>query len=163
MGAHSMKSPSLFTLFFLASFFNQTASAQSSLIIKNTWVAEAPPVSKVMAAYMEIENPSDQSLTIISATSDSFEQIEFHQSQHINNIASMKRMHRLVIPANGKLELKAGGHHMMLFKPVKKLKSGDHVSFSFKQENGNIVTVDAPVKKQDFNSSSNEHQSHEHH
>lgn len=151
------------SLLFSLLFFNHLAAAESGLTFEDAWVAEAPPVSKVMAAYMEIKNSSEQAHSIISASSDNFERIEFHQSTHINNIASMKQVHKLVIPAKGELELKAGGYHMMLFNPVKKLKAGDQVSFSFKLENGDVINVVMPVKKQDFSSSPHDHHSHEHH
>ena len=34
--------------------------ADDALEIEDAWIAEAPPVSKVMAAYMEIENETSE-------------------------------------------------------------------------------------------------------
>lgn len=158
-----MKPSSFITSFFIILFFGHTAYAQSSLIFDNAWVAEAPPVSKVMAAYMDIKNPTDEILTIVAATSENFERVEFHLSEHKNNIASMKHIHHLNIPAKGVLNLKAGSYHMMLFNPVKKLTAGEIVNFKFELNNGSIIDVVMPVKKQDIESLSNKHHSHQHH
>ena len=121
--------------------------ANSRISIKHAWIAEAPPVSKVLAGYMEIENESDQAVSIISAESESFESIEFHQISYQNDLAKMQKLDQLRIPAHGELEFAVGKHHMMLFNPVKKLKAGDKVNFIFKLDNGELIKAIAIVKK----------------
>ena len=51
------------TWLFLLQLSAQAAS-DSLLNFDNAWIAEAPPVSKVMAAYVNIRNPGDSAREI---------------------------------------------------------------------------------------------------
>ena len=153
-----MKSHPLLALLLSTLFFSHTAIAESTLTFEGAWIAEAPPSSRVMVAYMEIKNSGDQVTKIVSATSEDFKRISFHQTQQENDMAKMKHMSTLTIPAKGKLVLKAGSHHIMLFNPVKRLKTGDQVKLDLKLENGDIINLDVPVKKQQM-----DHSKHMHH
>ena len=156
-----MKSYPLFSLLFLLLFISQTAAAQSTLVFEGAWIAEAPPSSRVMVSYMEIKNPSDQVEKIVSASSHNFKRISFHQTQQKNDMAKMKHMDMLTIPAKGKLVLEAGSHHIMLFNPVKKLKAGDQVNLDLKLEYGDVIKLVVPVKKQQM--APMDHNSHMNH
>ena len=152
-----MKLRSLLTVFLITFFFSQTTFAASSLSFDGAWIAEAPPSSRVMVAYMKINNSGDQVAKIVSATSESYKRISFHQTQNENDMAKMKHLSTLTIPAKGQLVLKAGSHHIMLFNPVKKLKAGDKVNLDFKLENGDTVKLTVPVKKQQMDHSHMHH------
>ena len=152
-----MKLRSLLTAFLITFFFSQTSFAASALSFDDAWIAEAPPSSRVMVAYMKINNASDKIEKIVSATSKSYKRISFHQTQNENDMAKMKHMSTLTIPAKGQLVLKAGSHHIMLFNPVKKLKAGDQVNLDLKLENGDIVKLTVPVKKQPMDHSHMHH------
>ncbi len=157
----SLKKPSLFIgLLFLAPLFNTPAFADSGLSIEHAWVAEAPPMSKVMAGYMKVKNDSNTTVNIISATSPSFERIEFHQTQYKNDLAQMRKLEQLSIAANAELKLEAGSIHMMLFKPSKRLKAGDKVSYIFNLDNGKSISAIASVKKLSNKHSQHSHQHH---
>ncbi len=68
-----MKSHDLIiTSFFLVLFSLNHASAGENITIQNAWLREAPPTIKKMAGYLEIENSSDKTLTLISAESSDF-------------------------------------------------------------------------------------------
>ena len=105
---------SLILLFILVS--NAASSTPNTLSIKDAWIAEAPPVSKVMVAYMTIENDGAQDTTIVKAESDLYSSIEFHETQHQDGMARMIRHDDLLIPANDHVTLKRGGKHFMLFR-----------------------------------------------
>ena len=150
---------SLLLLSFLLSILpGITAHAESALVFENVWIAEAPPVSKVMAAYMTINNPVDKDQKLVSASSDDFSSVEFHRTVYKDGMASMKHQQYLVVPANGTLVLKPGDYHMMLFNPGRKLSAGDESAIQLKLENGNTIKVPAVVKK-----SSAEDSHHHHH
>ncbi|MDT8451274.1 MAG: copper chaperone PCu(A)C [Gammaproteobacteria bacterium] len=153
-----MKTYPFLSLLFSLLFFSQSAGAASNLEFEGAWIAEAPPGSKVLAAYMEIKNTGDEAVKIVSASSESFKRITFHQTQQKGEMATMQHSDALIIPANGKLVLEAGSHHIMLFGPVKKLKTGDQVDFDFTLENGETIKLTVPVKKQ-----GTDHNEHQHH
>ncbi len=139
--------PVLLSILFLAIFTDQTAYADPALVFENVWIAEAPPVSKVLAGYMSIKNTGNKDQKIISAQSDEFSSVEFHRTIEKNGMASMQHQTSLLIPAGGSLALKPGDYHMMLLKPVRKLRAGDKATFRFQLENGHSINATAVVKK----------------
>lgn len=115
------------------------------LMINDAWIREAPPVSKVQAAYMQLHNNSDKDLTLTAASSPLFSRIEFHRTEMSNGMMRMLQEKTLRIPAGGKLHLQPDGIHMMLFNPQQPLHAGDKVpltlSFSDQQERNITITV----------------------
>ena len=121
------------------------------LVIEDAWIAEAPPVSKVMVAYMRLKNTGAETIEIAHAESELYSSIEFHETIHENGLARMIRHDTLNIPANNRLELKPGGPHMMLFNPTKRLTAGSTVNIKLTTKNNTIKTVTVPVKKAHYN------------
>ncbi len=122
----------------------------ASLLIKDAWIAEAPPVSKVMVAYLTIKNTRAESIEIIRAASETYSSIEFHESREENGMASMIRHDSLIIPANTELQLKRGGQHLMLFNPTQPLKAGDSVKVTFTLKDNSTDTIEIRVKKAEY-------------
>ncbi len=128
-------------------FFSSVYADDSTLLIEDAWIAEAPPVSKVMVAYMTVKNTGSNDIEIIRAESDLYSSIEFHETIHEDDMARMIRHDSLKISANNKLELKRGGPHLMLFNPTKRLKAGDTVNIKFTTKNNTTKTISVAVKK----------------
>lgn len=136
----------------------EAATEDTRLQITQAWIAEAPPVSRVMVAYMTISNDTAQDIVITKADSELYSSIEFHETIHEDGLAKMIRHDHLTIPAKGKLELKRGGAHMMLFNPKARLTTGDAVDLelSYQAGSGNdakqslIKTISVPVKKAQY-------------
>jgi len=149
--------PLLLSIIFLAILTGKTAQAGSALVFENVWIAEAPPVSKVLAGYMNIRNTGEKDQKLVSAQSDDFDSIEFHRTVEKDGRASMQHQASLLIPAGGSLMLKPGDYHMMLLKPARKLRAGDESGFRFQLENGLSINATAVVKKI---SAENSHQQH---
>lgn len=121
----------LFTsLIIFLGLFTGPLSLASDITIDNAWIREAPPVSKVQAAYMKIYNKSDKDISLVSATSPYFSHIEFHRTEISKGVMRMLHEKTLIIPANGEKHLQPDGTHMMLFNPRKSLKAGDKVNFT---------------------------------
>ncbi len=129
-------------------FWQNTVFADNDkLSFKQVWIAEAPPVSKVLAAYMQIENTTDKDIQVVSVDTDAFSSTAFHRTIYKDGMASMQHQTSMNITAGSSLELKPGSFHMMLFNPVKPLSAGDKVLFTFALDNGEKIMVTATVKK----------------
>ena len=128
-------------------FAGQDHANNIPLTIEDAWIAEAPPVSKVMVAYMSIKNTGSDDLEIIHAESDVYSSIEFHETIHEDDMARMIRHDSLQIDANSSIELKRGGPHLMLFNPARRLKAGDEVEIELTLYNRQTITISVPVKK----------------
>ncbi|MGD2052856.1 MAG: copper chaperone PCu(A)C [Gammaproteobacteria bacterium] len=133
--------------------------ADNKLEIDDAWIAEAPPVSKVMAAYMKVENETAQDRQAIAMQCREFERAEFHRTVDKEGIAGMVHQQALNIPAKSKLELGPGGYHVMLFNPARRLLAGDITQCSIEFDNGETIDFDLVIRK----SSSEDHSHHHHH
>ncbi|HHJ35010.1 MAG TPA: copper chaperone PCu(A)C [Gammaproteobacteria bacterium] len=138
-------------LMFLLSTSGSSAYAdQPALSLKDAWIAEAPPVSKVMVAYMTIINDAAEDITIVRAESELYSSIEFHETKREDGIARMLRHDKLTIPAGSSITLKRGGKHLMLFNPGKRLKAGDTVDIKLTTASNTSQTFAVSVKKSRF-------------
>lgn len=112
-----------------------------SLTIRNSYIPAAPPVVKVMAAYMQISNTSDKPVTVSAIKSDVFGHIEIHETTEKNGMMSMQLIPTLVIAAGKTIELKPGGKHLMLFRRTKNLSTGDKVVITLETSAGSVKTT----------------------
>jgi copper(I)-binding protein len=146
-----MKQKTLTLLILLTSGFISTLYAdEANLTVANAWISEAPPVSKVMVAYMTINNTGNEAIDITKAESELYSSIEFHETIHENGMARMVRWDELTVPANGSIQLKRGGKHFMLFNPTKPLKAGEKVHIKLTTSNKATKTVLITVKKAQY-------------
>ena len=157
-----MKSGNLIiTSFFLVLFSLNHASAGGNISVQNAWIREAPPTIKVMAGYLDIENSSDKELILISAESDEYERIEFHQSQIENGVARMQQQDEIIIAPNSTFSFKPSGFHLMMFNPSSPMREGKLTSIKLIFKGGDrgdeTHTFDTIVKRSDSV------ESHEHH
>jgi copper(I)-binding protein len=123
-----------------------TAPAAPSMDISDGWVREAPPTSRVLAAYMQITNLTDTDLMVTGITSPDFDSAELHRT--ILEEGGMTRMvpvPELTIPAADSILLEPGGLHLMLFDPVRPLAEGDSVTLVLHRTDGICITLSVPV------------------
>jgi copper(I)-binding protein len=137
----------------------QQAIADNQLEIDDAWIAEAPPVSKVMAAYLEIENETAHDRLATSMHCQEFDRVEFHQTVESDGIARMKHQQNLKIAADSELTLKPGGFHIMLFNPARRLQAGDQTQCSMSFDDGTTIDFGLIVKK----AAVDDHSHHHHH
>jgi copper(I)-binding protein len=137
-------------LLFVVSLTGAAFAEEANLLVEDAWIAEAPPVSKVMVAYLTIINPGEEPIDITRAESDMYSSIEFHETRYEDGMARMISHDSLHIAPGSRLELKRGGPHFMLFNPTKHLSAGDSVNITLTTKNNETKTVSIPVKKAQF-------------
>jgi len=71
--------------------------------------------SRPAAGYFKIENLADSRVTLMSADSDFAKRVELHTHEMNNGVMSMRKLKSVSMGANGSLEFKPGGHHLMIF------------------------------------------------
>ena len=117
------------------------------LVVEDAWVPEAPPVARVLTAYMRLVNNGKEDIVIEKIESPDFEAVEIHRMENIDNISRMIQMKTLTIPAGKSVSLKSGGIHLMLMKPKHVLKDGGVVSLEIYPQGNHMVYVKATVRK----------------
>jgi len=125
---------------------NLFASADDVLII-DPYVRSVPPGQTVSAAFLQLENKSAETRSVINASSPVSKVVELHSHVHENGMMKMRRVDSIEIPAHGKTVLKPGGLHIMLIGLHKPLKLDQKVSITLEFKNGSRQTIEAPVRK----------------
>jgi len=123
--------------------------AADSVQIREAWIPAAPPVVRVMAAYLVVENITSKPVSIRSITSPLFGVIEIHKTEVRDGMASMHKLEKLSVPAHSQLEFKPGAMHLMLMDRKQNLAIGDKVPLQFVLENGEQFSTVAVVKTAD--------------
>ena len=134
---------------FVSLFFINTSNAADSITIENTWSPEAPPVVKVMAGYMKINNLGKKDIKVISAESNLFKRVEIHLSEMKNGMMRMTKQDNLLIKANSHIELKPGGLHMMLMGKLKPITLGSIIPVTLTFNNNKKIKIKLKVKSEE--------------
>ena len=128
-------------------FLNQAIYAGSEVKITDAWVREAPPGARMLAAFMVIQNPGDEDVTLTGVDSPAFNHVMLHRSIVVDGIARMQHESAIRIPAGGAVSLEPGSFHLMMPAPESRLQAGDQVEFLLHFADESRVRVTADVKK----------------
>lgn len=145
----------LFTLFLLC---QMTVASADHIEIRQAWIPEAPPVSRVHAGYFEIHNSSGTDALLSHASSDAYDSVEVHLSIEKDGVASMRRVEAVKLPAGSSVSFEPGGYHLMLIGPHEAKRAGDKVAIRISLDDGTQFDIEALVKKHDTG-----HSHHHHH
>ncbi len=99
------------------------------------------------AAYMTLVNSGDTADRVLSATTDVAQVVELHTVEMEDNVMKMRPVEQIDIPANGQVELRPGGLHVMLIDLKQSLKEGDLVNLTLILEKAGAIEVQAPVRQ----------------
>ena len=115
--------------------------------VTDAWVRAIPPSRDVTAAFLVIENKTDQAKILLSVESDAAETVELHTMKYVNEMMKMQKVDQIEIPAQSKGELKPGGDHIMMFGVNRPLVEGDSLSLSLRFADQTTQNVTARIKK----------------
>ena len=100
-----------------------------------------------IAVYMTVVNNSGATDRIIDVYVPHAEKAELHTSTMSGNVMQMQQVEEIVIPANGKVELKPGGYHIMVFGLAGPFKPGDRIPMEIEFDLAGRANIDAVVTK----------------
>jgi periplasmic copper chaperone A len=143
-----MKHPVYVMFIFCLSLLSTVCAGAGEISVTNSWIREAPPVAKTLAAYMTISNSSTHTVQLESAAGADFKKVEIHRTETHDGMSHMIRQSSLMIEGGGNVTLAPGGYHLMLIQPGRTLKAGDKVGLQLHFNNGETVDVTAVVRSQ---------------
>jgi copper(I)-binding protein len=100
----------------------------------------------VSAAYMVIKNAGSQPDQLLTVATDAAGKTEVHETTVKDNVASMRPIPALDIPANGSVELKPGGYHIMMMDLKQPLTPGQTINLTLNFKSGTVIKLVVPVK-----------------
>ena len=96
------------------------------------WVRGTVSGQTTAGAYMKLT--SDRRASLLGAESPAAGRAEIHEMSMEGNVMRMRPVPRLELPPGKTVELRPGGHHMMLVDLKRPLKKGDLVPIRLKVE-----------------------------
>jgi periplasmic copper chaperone A len=135
------------TLATFALLFGTAAAGQAPLTISGAWVREPVPGRPMTAAYAVLENPGATDVQVVGASTDIAGTVELHEMVRSGDMMKMAPVKSITVPAKGRVELKPGGLHVMLFELKKPVKDGETVSLTFMTSAGGQVQAAATVRR----------------
>lgn len=110
------------------------------LTVSRAYVPQ-PASPDVAAAYFTVINSGDRADTLTGVSTDVSNQSMMHQSvgQTMTMVSSMP------IPAHGSITFRPDGYHVMIDKPTRTLRQGDHVRLTLTFGRSAPITVLVPV------------------
>ena len=121
----------------------QNASV-GSIKIENGYTRATAPGQQVAGGFLKIENKgaADQ---LISASSPAAGEVQLHEMAMDGNVMRMRQVKDIALPANGAVELKPGGLHLMFMNIKAPLTVGETVPVKLKCAKAGEVEVKLPV------------------
>ncbi len=135
----------LLSLLLLAS--QSLAANDSALSVTDAWVREPPPGSRMVSAYLSIENRSAKPRTLVEISSPEFSHVMLHKSEIVNDIAKMTHLSELTIPAHSTVKLMPGSFHLMMPAPDQPIREGVLIPFILSFDRNTCIRIEAKVLK----------------
>jgi copper(I)-binding protein len=104
----------------------------------------AAPLS-TSAVYLTLRNAGRRADTLISARTDVANAVEIHESSMDEGVMRMRQAQHVVIPADGSVELKPGGLHIMLIGLTRDLAVDDQFGVTLELAQSGERSVDVVV------------------
>jgi len=121
--------------------------AGEGIVVAGSYARANGASAKAGGAFMVIKNFTDEDDRLIGAATDVAMKAELHT--HTMDAQGLTVMGPLVggleVPAHTQVELKRGGHHVMMMGLKQPLNDGDMVTLTLIFEKAGEVTVNVPV------------------
>lgn len=134
--------------FLAAVLMAAAAGASAQVTVKDAWVRATVPQQKATGAFMQLQSGADSRL--VSVSTPQAANAEIHEMAMQGDIMRMRQVPAVELPAGKTVELKPGGHHVMLMNLKGQVKEGDTVALAltFEGRDGKRQTVEvkAPVR-----------------
>lgn len=94
-----------------------SADVAAPLVASDVNVTSPLSGARMSAGYLTIHNNSRETIALTAVTSPQYGRIEIHETIIENDIARMRPLEGLTIPAGQSVTLEPGGKHLMLMQP----------------------------------------------
>ncbi len=103
------------------------------------------PGMRMSAGYFTLTNNTNRPIRITHVSSPQYGAVEMHETVIENDVARMREIPFIEIPARGSMTFERGGKHLMLMRP---LEDGDEVTLDF---HGDTFLLSVSARRGDSN------------
>jgi len=118
--------------------------AEPPLIATAIIINESVPGKAMSAGYLSLRNTTHDDISISRVSSPEFGAVEIHESLLQDGVAKMRRVEKLLIPANSTVSLEPGGKHLMLMLPI---GAPENISLNFYNDETLQLSVQASLTR----------------
>lgn len=144
---------SVLSCFLVAAFgekaFSQEAETpKGGLVIEDGWAPPSLDGAKVGVAFAKLVNTSNADIQITAISSDVANTVELHD--HVMDASGkmgMRKVEKIIVPANNELIMKSGSLHLMLIGSKKALRDGETFTISFTPKGGKAQRAEFKVSQ----------------
>jgi len=97
----------------------------------------------VTAVYMIITNDTDEDVTLVGATTPISMNTEIHETSVVDDVAQMREIGEITIPAGESATLEPGGLHVMILDVEQDVMAGDSVDVELTFSNDAVFSLSA--------------------
>jgi len=135
---------------------------QGGVMIQNAYAFETAAGSTTGAVFAVLHNSSSTEDSVIGATTDVAEKVELHQStvDPATGVMNMALVDKIVVPAQGKVELTPNWFHAMLINLKSPLAMGQTFNVTFDFASG--AKIEVPVTISAAGTSAAQPMAHDH-
>ena len=122
-------------------------SAPATMEVAKAWSRATPAAAPVGAGYLALTNRSAQTDRLIGGSTDVAARIEVHEMRMDNGVMKMRELpDGLEVKPGATVELKPGGHHLMLVGLKRGLKEGERFRAQLTFASGGKAEVEFVVQ-----------------
>jgi copper(I)-binding protein len=120
------------------------SNENAPLVAVDIVIAKPLPGVSMGAGYMTLRNPSGQSVRIDHVKSPQLVSVEMHESVLEDDVARMRALPEILIPAGQSVRFQPGGKHLMIRHPV---PSPESITLQFFDDK--ILLLEVNVRPED--------------
>jgi hypothetical protein len=99
--------------------------------VRDPWVRWLPGQLPA-GGYLTLINDADQSISLVGASCPDYGTVSLHRSQNVGSISHMMAVDHIAVAPHSTLSFASEGYHLMLERPSRSLKPGDHVAITLR-------------------------------
>ena len=112
--------------------------------VTDAWF-RALPANLPAGGYFRLRNSGTETAVLIGAKSSACGMLMLHQSMDMGGMEMMEMVGSVSVPAQGAIEFKPGGYHLMCMQPKPEMKPGGTVAVSLEFADGTKVDANFAV------------------
>jgi copper(I)-binding protein len=137
-----------------AMLWGTPAAAEPTVTVRDAWARHAPMLEGEAAksgtgngaVYATLVNAGATPDALVSATTDAARAVEVHETYQDMGMVMMRPVAQVEVPAGGKVEMKPGGYHLMLFDLKRPLAAGQSIRLVLTFRGAGKVPITATVR-----------------
>jgi copper(I)-binding protein len=130
--------------------------AHKPIVLEQPWARAS--IGKNGAAYVTVINHGKSVDNLIGVEASVAKRVQLHTHKNDGGIMRMRHIKSIPVPAEGSVNLKPGGHHIMMMGLTQKLKKGEEFPLTLVFKKAGKVTVTVKIKHAGALGSSSDHQ-----